>query len=651
MRRIATTLVALAALMPLVLVATGPATARTSNRITLSPHHRSRSLPASATFDTETGTCPGDACDDFPIHLKKVSQKFLRRHHVLLDVLITWTKRADTFGLELDALDPSTQATSYIRSSAADTQALSTNPLVQHVAVWLRPGVQFPRWFDVLVNPGQDEGGYTGKVRLLYEKPHLFFPSAGFTVRNLSLVSKIVNGRAEVEGAGEPSVAIGPDDAIYVSAPVSSPAASGSGDQRTDSGVALFRSTDHGRSWVASNPGSPTGGGDSDVVVDGDNGVYLQDLSLVPSTIMTFKSTDHGETFQPTQPVSADTDREWMSLWSPKGTTTDQTTVYTVYHGFANQNVFFCISGDGGQTNNCNNGITDPTAAANSICNTDQGNVVTESDGDADFLFATSTPAENAGGNQPCLGALHNLYVGHYDRTGTTITNHPVYLGPEGHWITGLFPVLAIDKSDNLYAFWPESPTDAAGNPSGPWSLQLAHSTDGGETWSKPATINPPVLRNNLLNWITVGDDGKIDVIWAGTSAGSSNYDSRAKWYMFLGQSTNGLDAAPTFSYHQITRFPIRYGNICVLGVFCPGDDSRSLLDFAQVEVDRECRANVVFGDQSAYIPALLHRNDVFRGDGTATDWAVQGRTGIRICTSGTGGAGGAGSYTAQSGG
>ena len=38
--------------------------------------------------------------------------------------------------------------------------------------------------------------------------------------------------------------------------------------------------------------------------------------------------------------------------------------------------------------------------------------------------------------------------------------------------------------------------------------IRLSYSADKGKTWSKPAQINPPSLRNNLLNWITVGDAG-----------------------------------------------------------------------------------------------------------------------------------------------
>ena len=442
-------------------------------------------------------------------------------------------------------------------------------------------------------------------------------------------------------------MAIGSDDSIYVSAPLAVPAGAGS-NGNPDTGVAFFASHNHGKSWIVTNAGSAGGGGDSDVVADGSTGVYLEDLGA--ATIYTFKSTDKAKTFSQTQPVSADTDRQWLATWLPKGQPTSAAVVYTAYHGLANQNVFLCVSTDGGQSNTCNNGITDPTAAQNSACNTDMGNVVVDSKGNADFLFATSTPAENAASGS-CIGALHNLYVGHYDKATGIITNYPVYLGPTGNWITGLFPILAIDKSDNLYAFWPESASDKAGKASGPWSLKLAHSTDGGKTWSKPAVINPPVLRDNLLNWITVGDSGKIDIVWAGSTAPTSSYNSTAKWYMFFGQSTDGLADAPHFTYRQLTGFPIRYGNVCVLGLFCPSDDSRSLLDFTQVEVDKECRANVVFGDNSAYVPWLeATPNGQFREDGTTTDYALQGKKGFRVCSSGTGGAGASGSYTVQSG-
>src|SRR5213076_1696489 len=105
---------------------------------------------------------------------------------------------------------------------------------------------------------------------------------------------------------------------------------------------------------------------------------------LGAATIYTFKSTDKGKTFSHTQPVSADTDREWMSTWLPNGQQSSSAIVYTAYHGLANQNVYICVSTDGGQSNTCNNGITDPTALQNSACNTFMGNVVVDSKGNAD---------------------------------------------------------------------------------------------------------------------------------------------------------------------------------------------------------------------------------------------------------------------------
>ena len=643
MRRPLALLIALATLVPTVILASGTtATARTAKRFTLSPAHPHHRLLGSKTLNSN-GNCNVDptACDTFPFRLRGVTHSYLANHHVVLDVLIQWKKPGDGFNLFLE-----NGAGAYIRSSQTDTisarQGGVRAPLVQHVAVWLRPDVKFPRGFRVEVDPLQDEGGYRGRVALVLEKPHMYFPSANFRLKNLSVVSKLDGTRPQLTGAGEPSLAIGPHDAIYVSAPLSVPAAAGSNGQQPDEGVALFRSSNHGRSWTVSNQGSQSGGGDSDIVTDTSTGVYLEDLAA--ATITTFKSTDKGKTFTQTQPVSADTDREWMGSYLPNPANgTGNAVVYTAYHGLANQNVFICTSTDGGQSNTCQSGITDPAALQNSAGNTNMGSLVVDSQGNADFLFATSTPNENA--NNGGTGPLHILYVGHYDKATGIVTDHLVYNGPTGHWITGLFPILAIDKFDHLYAFWPESKTDKAGNAAGPWALKLSHSTDGGATWSTPIRINPPTLHNNLLNWITVGDTGKIDVIWAGTHAPSNQYESTAKWYMFFAQSVDGLAPTPHFTYRQITPFPIRYGSVCVLGLFCPGDDSRSLLDFAQVEVDQECRANVVFGDGSAYIPALTQKNDVFRGDGTATDWALQGSTGKRICTPGTGGAGWSGSY------
>jgi hypothetical protein len=620
----------------LVLVAGSAASAGAAelSKLRLSPHHPSASWQGSASFDGAPSCATAESCDTVPVRLHRVNRRFLARAQRVLQVTIRWKTRPDTFTLELD-----NSGGSYVRSSAAATDALPKNPLIQRVAVRLKPGIHFPRKLQALVTPGQAEGGYRGKVKLMRERGRQLLPSAGFARKSLSLTAK-----GPLLGAGEPSLAFGPG-AMFVTAPAASPAVAGSNPDTGESnkGVIYFRSADGGHHWASSNVGAELGGGDSDVVADSD-ATYLEDLALAPSTIFYFRSTNGGQSFDQMLPFTADADREWLASYVPK---VGSAVVYTVYHGLANQEPILCASNDGGMTTLCQPGITDPQVQINAAGNTDQGNIVVEKDGDADFLFATSTPAENADPNAPApgVGALHNLYVGHYDLGTGTITDYPVYLGPTGHWITGLFPVLAIDRSGNLYASWPESPSDAAKAAAGPWKLKFSHSTDSGQTWSKPDVMNPPKLHNNLLNWVTAGSRGKVDIIWAGSTSRTNQYDSRARWYMFFAQSRNALAKHPKFSYRQITPHPIRYGNVCVLGLFCPSDDSRGLLDFAQVEVDRTCRAHVVYGDSSLYIPGLLRKNQIFRGDGTGTDYARQGRRGFRLCQDRRGGAGGAGSY------
>jgi hypothetical protein len=613
------------------------ASAATLERLTVSPHHPHATWHGSDSF-SGPACMTAASCDTIPLRLEDLSQRFLRRAHAVLKVTIDWGGAARTFSLELD------DTNGYVRSSAAATDAVQGNPLVQSVAVHLVPHMDFDRRLEILVTPGQSAGGYQGTVRLIRERPAHFFPRAGFDRANLSLASG-----GPILGAGEPSIAFGPTGTVFVTAPAATPAALGTDPEEGEinRGVIYFRSEDRGRTWTSANIGSGLGGGDSDVVADPAGGVYVQDLALAPSTILEYKSTDEGESFDDEVPFTIDADREWLAMYFPQGAKdTSDTVVYTVYHGLANQEPFICVSKNGGLTNPCVPGVTDPQVQVNALGNTIQGNVVVEKDGDADFLFGTSTLAENLdpGNPTPGTGPLHNLYLAHYDLETGDVTNHTVYLGPNGNWITGLFPVLSIDRGGNLYASWPESPSDAAKHAAGPWALKITHSEDGGETWSEADVMNPPRFDNNLLNWITAGAAGKVNVIWAGTKANSNEYDSRARWYMFFAQTRNALRTHPHFRIRQITPHPIRYGNVCVLGLFCPDDDSRSLLDFAQVEVDRRCSAHVVYGDVSAYIPELLRKNQIFRGDGVSTAYAAQGRRGFELCARG-GGAGGAGSW------
>ena len=66
-----------------------------------------------------------------------------------------------------------------------------------------------------------------------------------------------------------------------------------------------------------------------------------------------------------------------------------------------------------------------------------------------------------------------------------------------GYDTGSLFPTIAVDSADNLYAVWSERLA-----PSGSSVVKLAYSTDHGDHWSAPQNISTPG-QSALLPWVT----------------------------------------------------------------------------------------------------------------------------------------------------
>ena len=84
------------------------------------------------------------------------------------------------------------------------------------------------------------------------------------------------------------------------------------------------------------------------------------------------------------------------------------------------------------------------------------------------------------------------------------------------------FPTLAIDNAGNLYTVWEVAPINVAGQVTGDTVLQFSYSTDQGNTWSTPTTIDTSgssvgTLHTNVFAWIAAGDDGRVGIAWYGT--------------------------------------------------------------------------------------------------------------------------------------
>ena len=416
---------------------------------------------------------------------------------------------------------------------------------------------------------------YTLKVKLFASSP------AGTSNFGFSQV------RLPTSGDGEPSIAVDRShgNAIYVSAPVGGPAVLGG----TPGGVDFWRSFDGGATWSYSQPvfggNSTTGGFDSHVLVADNGDVWLADLGV--AAIYVGRSTDQGGTFTGTTPAGIDSDREWLGIYTPPGASAP-TKTFVSYHDINVDNLpYECLilNNQIGQPW-CNPMATDPTAVANGTGNTVIGPQVFDRAGNVYTVFGT--PGAPSGG---APAAIRNLYLAK-SADGIVFSNTLVYSAPIGFDVAGIFPVIAIDRADNLYIAWSERAT-----PYGPSVTKISASSNKGVTWSAPRALSSPT-GSAVLPWLVAGSAGQVDVVWVGTTSGSTN-DPTADWFVYMAQTQTALAASPKYSVSRVTSQPIRYGNICLSGLGCTtaGDDGRILLDFIAVDIDSRCDARITFGN------------------------------------------------------
>ena len=146
------------------------------------------------------------------------------------------------------------------------------------------------------------------------------------------------------------------------------------------------------------------------------------------------------------------------------------------------------------------------------------------------------------------------------DPSGLNCVDLPVADLTTSNKTGGNFPTLAIDAAGNLYTVWEQAPINAGGQVTGDTLLKYSYSTDQGNTWSAPMTIDTsgsPVgtLHTNVFAWIAAGDDGRVGIAWYGTpgqppfpSAGPDSCGATCDWSLWYVMSTNGHSATPTFT-------------------------------------------------------------------------------------------------------
>ena len=163
--------------------------------------------------------------------------------------------------------------------------------------------------------------------------------------------------------------------------------------------------------------------------------------------------------------------------------------------------------------------------------------------------------------------------------------------------------------------------------------LKYSFSTDEGNHWSTPVTIPTPGLHNNVFAWAAAGDDGRVDIVWYGTSKtanpddpncgtnqggkGGPDATTNGIWSLFMVQTLNGHSVPPTFTAPILAgEHYIHKGTIqTVLGGQC-GD--RTLGDFLQVRIGSHGEAQISYADSNnADEPFAPHAMYVKQNGGT----------------------------------
>lgn len=366
-------------------------------------------------------------------------------------------------------------------------------------------------------------------------------------------------------------------------------------------GTAAWKSTDGGRHYAtltspnqvstANTTGFAPGGGDTDLATaplpnaTGQYNVYVASLTLANVTVST--STDGGKTFS-NNVLSAQVpgdDREWIAADGPSK-------VCISYHDITTFNIDVDCSYDAGTTfvQHAAPGAIDATHAY-LINNNEIGNLAI--DPNSHFIYQIFSGIGNqtqvACGEAGTCG-YNTVWIAVSTDGGITFTDYPVYVNPDptvsyGHQ----FVNVSIDKAGNLYAVYSDN-----------HNLYYSYSTTQGRTWSAPVQVNHGASATAIEPWSVAGDNGKLDVVWYGTSyykAGTvpDSYPNSAAWYVYFAQNLSATTPGSTFT--QTAASPvIHYGGVCEGGISCTGN--RDLYDdFGVAASPTTGLASIVYSD------------------------------------------------------
>ena len=202
-----------------------------------------------------------------------------------------------------------------------------------------------------------------------------------------------------------------------------------------------------------------------------------------------------------------------------------------------------------------------------------------------------------------------------------TLTYQPaVTTDPDGQPLrqpNSLFPVLGIDSNGTLYEAYIEGDGFATTTdplPSTAWHLYYAYSTDRPlhKTWSKPVRVDmDPRSATTDFGWMAVGDPGKLGFVWLGTDRREhpsfQDASDPRTWHAFMGITTDGLAAHPSFQETQVGIGPNHINDMCLQGtVGCIQNvGNRNMADFISCDIGPDGALQATWANDSNRLATL----------------------------------------------
>jgi hypothetical protein len=363
----------------------------------------------------------------------------------------------------------------------------------------------------------------------------------------------------------------------------------------------MWRSFDGGFTFDHQEIASTAGGGDSEIDFSLDDVGYTADLEITDSAVS--RSTDRFDTWTQ-QGVGIEQDRQWLAhLCEQK--------VFLAYHDFVAEAEFLNRSDDGGLTwDTVPTPVAPPGFApggqdigeiADQGGNTFSGPVaVDQRTGDVYVVFAISSAEGNLTTGTPPYGQPEQIVVAVSHDNGHSFQLHLVKSGGVGAIAGAIFPWITIDKGGNVYVSY--AGRDLATDPI---NVFMLYSTSHGDTWSAPYRVNTDATGHaHIYTTISAGDAGVVDVAWYTASTADPN-SANNDWYVDFAQVRGANTSKPQIKQSRPYPYSIHHGDICLEGILCELGGDRSLLDFFQVQVGPDGRANIAFANNGSPDGAL----------------------------------------------